>query len=187
MFLLSMTCSLFCSIRLQRNAAPMLPITNSLHRERERAKWSKNERGSESERVIARARGTHWHMYLGIQMLCLCGGNGAAAIGPPTWRRLRASFAVSVAAASSYCCICECCCYRSELPACLLACLAGWLTGCLAACLPVRQFACLERGNFFFQRRLVFRYHSHAGIWSSLIWGWEQLLNGDWGIVLRSI
>jgi len=122
MFLLSMTCTLLCSIRLQRNAAPMLPKLNQLiHTQAPREKES--ERGTFTYLRVC----MYVHcMYMGIQMLRLCGGSGAAAIGPPTlW--LRASFAVSVAAASTCCC---CCCRRSEV-------------------------ACLPRARQLFQRRTV--------------------------------
>lgn len=82
---LSMTCSLFCSIRLQRNAAPMCSPTH---------------KHTESERAQERQRSTRIHVcvYMSIQMLRLCGGgSGAAAMGPPTLPVWRASFAVSVA------------------------------------------------------------------------------------------
>jgi len=91
-------------------------------------------------------------MYMGIQMLRLCGGSGAAAIGPPTLR-LRASFAVSVAAGSGCCCRCFCCC-----------------SCCFCCCWP----ACLERGNFF--NVALFSDIIHMpGNCSSFRWGWEQL------------
>lgn len=83
-------------------------------------------------------------------MLRLCGGSGATAIGPPTLR-LRASFAVSVAAASGCCC-------------CFI----------VVVVVAAAAIACLERGNFF--NVALFSDIIHMpGNCSSFRWGWEQL------------